>query len=547
MPRATPEQVKMKQELAETLKDPLHGIFDECWRYAAPGMNPYEQGAGRGMPIQGDMFATGDQYRYLFDGTLARSSRKMANMFVSEMFPVGMEWAHFREGPLWGIAAPQGPPDSTKTRGMLEGMAKTMFQVVDASNFHLAMGVTAMDGVVPGTGIIKVGGASNPTSLIEFDACSLGEVALEPGPRHHIWGYHRKLYLDVPMIESLFPGANTRNLDREKDEKPAYYTVLDSTYLDPGTGVWYNDVVIDGGPDGLEPVYKDEYPVCPWAAWRYFLLPGHTYGYSPVMAALPDARTVDKAILTRLKSASLRVAGMFVATRASGLNAGTVQFEDGAIIQVESNPNGDPAIAPLQVGGDVQLGEIILADHRQGIKDTMMDMALPPPGQNDMTAREIVERLSEAQKVLGSPFLRMAQEIGQPVLRALAWQLQRGGILKGLEEIQPVPEEGGPVPLQFNGLDVQILFASPLAQGQSLANASTAFQWASAVLDAFGPEAVDGMKVEDAAQITGELMNVDARLIRSMQERAARVEARQQALQQQAAPAPAGGQPNVGI
>ena len=372
---------------------------------------------------------------------------------------------------------------------------------------------------------MRVGGSPDPSRRLSFEPVNQARVAFEGGPRGEIWGFYRVLWLTDMEIYALWPESGWVR-DENKSEK-ARTEVLDATYYDPWTGIWYYDVIAKTDA-GDRRIVEEDLLVCPWVAWRYSLIAGQVQGYSPTMEALPDVRTANFAVKVRLKSASVRQAGMFTVDSNSSFNPDTMNFDEpGIFIPVESNRRDDPTIQPLALSGDVSLNEIVLADLREQINKTFLVDMLPPVSGAVRSATEIIERQRENMIALGSPYLRLAEEVGRPVLRAVTYELlrQEGG-LEGLEPaVMRDRGTGQPIPYMLDGTDIGVSFVSPLTTAQELSDAERVARWADIGQRSAGMQAWQaGAKVEDFAQVLGELMSVPPELIREEGERSGMLE-----------------------
>lgn len=517
-----------------------HGLIRECYWYAAPGMDPYWSSA----PGEGDNQVEPGQYRHdhLFDSTLGRASVRLASRMSAEVFPPGRDWAQMEQGPGF---QPEERSSSKREREIAQLQAAT-FSSIHASNFYLAVDQLCLDAVVSGTGVMRVGGGADSAHMVTFEPVSQATVALERGAMGAVWGFHRKLWLNRIETKSLWPEADV-SIPTRYEEVRKRFTVYESTYLDPLAGVWHYDVATDFGEGRSEEpkrLVAEDLLVCPWVVWRYQLLSGEVQGRSPVMAALPDARTINHAIRTQLEAASIRSAGIYTFVDGDQtFNPDMIDFVNGALIPVASNQNDNPTLRALELSGDTQLNQIVISELRDSIEKTMLVQSLPPVTGPVRSATEISERQREAMMALGGPYLRLAEEVGRPVLRAVAYELARKGVLPGLAAGK-LPEKGAePMPLLLDGTDVELKFVSPLVTAQQLADAETILRWADMGQRAAGLEAWQGgAAVEDIPGALGEKLGVPPELIRAPEERQQAMQAAQQAGagQQQAVPAAAG-------
>ena len=392
------------------------------------------------------------------------------------------------------------------------------------------------DGVVSGTGCVKIGVAADSATLLEFDAINQAQVAFERGPREQIWGFYRILYPTAEFFPVLWPGGSgfpRMEPEERKSGKRKHWRVVEATYYDAPDGVWrYAAILTDDQERGAHyrSVFERDYVVCPWIAWRYWLAPGEVQGRSPVQAALPDARTANKVVEVLLKSGSLRTAGIYTFKNNEVFNPATAIFESGAFLPVGSNDRQNPTIAPLELAGDPQMGQLILDELRTSIRRTLLDVALPEPTGAVRSATEIIARQREAQQLLGMPFVRLIEEVGRPILRAVAYLLSEAGQLPELAAVQPAGPDGRPMPLMLDGTDVEVHFNSPMVTAQRLSDAQTTVQWAEAARATAGDAAFEAaVKTEEIPAILQRKMGAPAELVRDEQERAAMAEENREA------------------
>ena len=137
----------MRSDRAWSLKRNFYGLWTECWRYAAPGIDPYR--ATGGYP---EMMQPGSQgqprYEHLYDATLARDAQELADSVIARAFPAGQQWAQLEQGPTLGAAEQQ----DGQMNALMEDVGNAVFEAIHASNFPLAATSMALDAIVSGTG-----------------------------------------------------------------------------------------------------------------------------------------------------------------------------------------------------------------------------------------------------------------------------------------------------------------------------------------------------------------------------------------------------------
>ena len=542
MPHQSAEMLAARSEQAWARKRPYYSLHLSCWRYAAPGIDPFRSQVGSDYYPRGDNADTGSpRFNHLFDSTLVSSASKHANRLVSEIFPAGRDWAELGQGPLFGEAI-----EDVQIRRVLKSIRTSVFSAIHASNFNLAVNAMTLDGVVSGTGCMKMGVSADSSTLLDFEAVNQVSVAFEEGKRGHVWGFFRKMAETREMIRVLWPQAELPELDDRDVQhgKPTEHDILECTTYAPDEGVWHYDVILKASSSESRKIFERDYVVCPWVVWRYQYLPGEVQGRSPVMAALPDARTVNTAVRIRLEAASIRVAGIYTYRAEDVFNPRTARFVNGAMLPVGSNNPSDPTLRPLELAGDPQMGELVLQDTRTSIRRTMLDLGLPDPAGPVRSPTEIIERQREMAQELGQPYLRMAEEAGRPVLRGVAYFLSEAGQLEELAAVQPSLPDGTPAPLMLDGRDVSVKFMNPMITAQRLADAETVVQWGQYSQQTYGPQAWQAaVKGEEGVVDMAKKLGAPMELVYSQQERAALAEDLRQAQMAAAQPSPAGGEP----
>ena len=533
--RLSVEKLRERSQAAWARKRRWYPLHRECYTYAAPGLNPYDEGldgVGAGSREGGGIGES--LVDHLFDSTAVTDVKLLSNRIAQGAFPPGERYAEIHEGESF---APE-EPSSTKTGRMLDELVDTVYGSLFASNFYLATHQMAFDAIVSGTAVMKMGGSEDPSRRLTFEATPQYTVALEPGPAGEVWGVYRKLWTTSEMVRARWP--ETRWRPPPTEDPMRRFTVLDCVYYHPMSGVWYYDVVTER-EEGLERIWEEDLLLSPWAVWRWSLRSGEVQGRSPVMDALPDVKTANEVIRILLEAASIRSAGVYLYKDGSILNPNTVTFQSGELI-----PVGDPQndVRALELSGDVNLAQLVLTDQRESVHRTMLAKNMPPVEAGIRSATEIVERVRQMLDALGEPLLRVGEEVGRPVLRYAVYELSRRGHLRNVAPAIPTDVDGNPLPLTMNGSDLQLRFVSPLANAQRLTDAETIVQWLNMCLSTVGPAATQaGVRVEDVPEVLAEKMGAPDRLVRAEDERA---EQMAQAQQAGGAGPPGGAQPPMG-
>lgn len=480
-------------------------LLRECYQYALPQMNPYwtsdGESPGRYAGQQGQRKTAG-----LYSSVLHTDAIKLTNRIQSELFPPFQRWADLEAGAF------VDQQQVTLANQQLQDITRTLFTAIQLSNFDSMAHSWTADLVVSGTAIAKVDRLDDEHPLI-FDAVPQSTVALRNGPVGMVWGFYRKHHMRGDLIvatwrDAMIPEILKKAIEENPQEK---YDLMEAFYYDMKAKRWYMDVILREGKKDKHRVVERTYKSSRWIAARWMVAPGEAYGRSPVMMALPDFKTLNKVKELLLRNGALAVAGAWMVRNDGVINANNVRIFPGATIPVKATGGSAGAsIARLDVGGDLNLTQLIIEDMVLSIHNVMMNKALPEQNAGTPpTATEIIQRLRELQQDLGAPFGRIMSE----------------GLTQFLQATLQILGDAGAVPLfdgnaiKLNTGTVSVKFNSPLAKSQDLRDVETAMQWFG-ILGNLGQEVMAlNAKVEDAGEWIGNKLGVDATLIRPFPER----------------------------
>ena len=238
-----------------------------------------------------------------------------------------------------------------------------------------------------------------------------------------------------------------------------------------------------------------------------------------------------------LKTGSMRIAGIFTVRSDANVNVATSRTEAGTFLYVDSNANDNPAISALEVGGDVNMGQLILEDLRMSIEKAMLGQGLPPEGAGIRSATEWVARMKELNQQIGAAFSRLVEEMLRPLMQAVVYVLSEQGLLADVG----VPQGQR---LRLDGTDMDLVFTSPLVRSQKLQDVSSLVEACQMAQAAAGPMAFQA--AANAPRIAAkifELQSVDSDLARGEDEAEQMYQEQMQAQAQAATPPNANEQP----
>jgi hypothetical protein len=499
------EKLRRCGEAAWAKKLRWDGLLRECFAYAAPERSLYDAGSGDGTDMKGKQGRK--KSGHVTDSTLINDVIKLVNRIQSELVPPQQKWATLVPGPFIDKAQQQN------ARKQLADIEAKLFGAIRLSNFDQSISEWLFDLVVAGTAFMMVHGDDDDPLM--YTAIPQSHIAMREGANGKLDLFCQKHTLRGETIKDQWPDAKLSDMAETeyKDNPEQEVTLLAITYYDKQERIWRYDVLHqdDKAEGANERIVSRTYRLNRIVAARWMKLPGEVQGRSPVMIALADAKTLNKVKELLLRNAALAVSGVWMARNDGVINANSVRIFPGAVLPVRSTagPNG-ASLARLDVGGDLQLAQIVIDDLQTAIHSIMMNTALPPDAGPVRSATEIIERLKQIQQDLGAPFGRMLKEGIVPMLEASLFALGERGIVPRLDD-------GGAIKIDGGNIDVE--FSSPLAQAQNLRDIETVLTWLQQ-LQLLGEEAMMlSAKVEDIGAWLGDKQNVPPELMRAPNER----------------------------
>ena len=488
MAKMSVEEILKRWKKADAHKEHWRDIYSEAYEYALPNRNLYDHY---------DTSSPGSNKRErLYDSTAENSTKKFANKLQSTLFPPYRNWCRLEPGTRF-------PAESRpQIQQVLDLYLEEMFNVFKQSNFDLALGEFFLDLAV-GTGVmcIEKGGPLEP---IRFTAVPPFLCSFEEGPHNTIENVYLRIRMRPELIQRQYPeaklDAKLEELIRDKPEEKV--GLLEATIYDPVKGEYCFHVIF---PDTQHLLLVRYHNTSPWVVARFTKAPGEILGRGPMLSALADAKSLNKAKEFLLKNASLAIAPIFTARDDGVLNPETISIAPGSVIPVASNggPQG-PSLTPLGRGGDVQLSQLVLADLQQSIKKELLDEGLPRDDMSARTALEISSRLSDLAQNLGAAFGRLTAELMVPIVRRTMSVMDELGLIE--------------LPIIIDGLTIKVVPVSPLAQAQNkdeIQNVLQAFQ----IAQGLGPEGQMAFRTESVVDFVARKLGVPTELMTTPEER----------------------------
>lgn len=424
-----------RETAAATKRDLWRSLYQECYKYAMPSRETFS------WTVEGQ-----NRTSLLYDSTLQENTYEAANTLCAVLFPAWTRWAELSPGgALSGVVLPPN------VIAGLQAATETFFSYLNHSNFSTVINEIAQDLMV-GTAALSFDEGKDDQPFV-FRALPVPVLGLEEGP----FGTIETTFLcRKPRVRDLsrmypsldigeLPPGTLDDLEMESDKEIEVIEV--ETYF-PEDGQYYGFVILKAEKRIIWRYgYGDS---CPKIVARATKTAGETYGRGRVMRALPDARTLDKMVEFVLRQAAVQVAPPMTGVSDGVLNPYTAVIAPNTVIPVASNDSGAPSLRVLEVGGNFNITESMIASLRDRIKRMMMG---PDRSEGPIkTATEIT--ISDRNRLWA-----MNGEFGRIQVELLSKIVVRGVHIlkaKGL-----IPD------IKVDGREVTIRYTSPFAKSQN--------------------------------------------------------------------------------
>ena len=254
----------------------------------------------------------------------------------------------------------------------------------------------------------------------------------------------------------------------------------------------------------------------PYLVPRWSKATGEIFGRSPSYNALPDIKTLNKAVEIGLKA------------WAKAIDPPLLVTDDGVIGRVRMTPGGitvvrsDTAIKPLQIGSNWQITDLKENQLRTAIRQAYYSDQLQLQEGPQMTATEVQVRYELMQRLLGPTLGRFQTEFLNPLIERIF------GIMMRADALMPRPEA-------MSGMSMDIEYVGPLARSQRMEEAIAVerlYQLAMQVVQV-DPTVMDVINHEQAIRMRATLLGVPKTVLRGEDE-VAEIREQRAAAQQQA-------------
>jgi|TARA_B110000858_G_scaffold142032_1_gene161237 hypothetical protein len=459
----------------------------------------------------------------LYDSTAITANNLLAASLQGTLTSASLPWFHLK----------LRDTETNQNRDVqlwLEDSAKRMYEIFNESNFNTEVHELYLDLVSIGTGAIFVeeGSKGFDKEGIHFNCLHIAEYFIQENINGKVDTLYRKYKLTARQAIQEFGEENVgeKILESVKEKPDKEFNFIHA--VEPTED--YERAV--GKSNTKLPVHschvctEDKmvvrtggYNEFPYLVPRWSKATGEIFGRSPSYNALPDIKTLNKAVEIGLKA------------WAKAIDPPLLVQDDGVIGRVRMTPAGitvvrhDGAIKPLQIGSNWQITDMKENQLRTSIRQAYYSDQLQLQDGPQMTATEVQVRYELMQRLLGPTLGRFQSEFLNPLIeRTFGIMLRAGALLPEPEVIQ--------------GQKIDVEYVGPLARSQRMEESvaiDRLYELAMNVVQV-DPSIMDNINHDEAIRLRGDLLGVPKIILRARDEVEELREQRQQAqmAQQQA-------------
>ena len=455
----------------------------------------------------------------LFDSTAITASNLLAASLQGTLTSPSLQWFNIK------LKEEQLNQD----RGVqlwLEDCSKRMYEVFNETNFNSEVHEMYLDLVTIGTGALFVeeGNKGFVESKIHFNTMHIAEYYIQENVQGYVDTLYRRYKLSARQAVQEFGednlGEKVLQAAKEKPDKMFNFIHAVEPLEDYERAMGKSNTKL---PFHSCHVCEEDkmlvrgggYNEFPYLVPRWTKATGEIFGRSPSYNALPDIKTLNKAVEIGLKA------------WAKAIDPPLLVQDDGVIGRVRMTPGGitvvrnDAAIKPLQIGSNWQITDMKENQLRTAIRQAYYSDQLQLQDGPQMTATEVQVRYELMQRLLGPTLGRFQSEFLNPLIERVF------NIMFRANALLPVPEIA-------EGQSLQVEFIGPLARSQRMEEAVAVerlYQLGMQLAQA-DPNILDLFDNDTAIRLRAELLGVPKTVLRGPAEveqmRRQRAEAQQQ-------------------
>jgi hypothetical protein len=445
------------------------GIWDTIYNEAHDYSTPYRRPAA-------NLGQAHKRIDHLFDPTSVVSTFRGAGKLQQDLFPPGQPGFRLQPGAVTEYAMKGKPADLEAMRRRLDMLTNQMTPFFQTGEWDTATSELCLDLYI-GTGCLLpiMGDDRKP---VRFLCLPIEEYALAPGAYGDTAALFWTSKMPAAEIKKSFPkGKFPDEFNQQLKNSPWEPVELRQDFIEEHSGAnrWKMIVTVAGSK---QPVIEQRYRTKPFAAARYYRVPGETYGRGPALMALPFAKTLNKAMEITLKSSAIQMLGIWGYRPGGTFNPNMARLAPGQFwpMQATGGVMGADVMRLDTSAGRLDVANIVLQELRTQVQQALHDDRLPEGFGTPRSAAEVVARMSQVKADYVGAFGRMINEVMPVIVPRVAEILYKQKLID--------------VDLDFNELLLKTEVTSPLAHALKVEKHKGTVEAMQMVAMLEGPEAV---------------------------------------------------------
>jgi len=453
------------------------------------------------------------QTTLMMDSTAPHANELLAASMQGSLTSAAFRWFSLR------IKGVEVGKDSDLAKD-LEWCGEDMFDAYNQSNFASESHELYLDMPCFGTAAMfeeeRTPERGVSPGALRFNALAPGSFAIDEDEEGYVDTVYRKYLLSARAAAATYGKDNVGKQVQAalKENSNTRFEFLQCVYPRtdlplnlarrlPATKLPFASVTVD--MQGRKTVAESGYHEAPFFVPRWAKTSGEVYGRGPGLIALPDVKTLNKAVELKLK-AWAKVVDPPMMVRDEGV-VGTVQFRSAGITYVRDM---DAIKALTELGGNLSVADMEEEKLRASIKRMFYSDQLQMQEGPQMTAYEVQVRFELMQRVLGPTLGRTNVEYLNPCVNRTFWiRLRASAPDSPYRRIQQWCAK--------NNVALDVEYEGPLAKAQRLAESTAMQRYFQIILPLTEshPEVMDNIDLDYVAREHAESVGTPAKMLRS--------------------------------
>lgn len=480
------DEILMQFNSAKVEADLNRNVLEDAYKYSVPQKDNFSN------------LSPGQiKNARVYDTTAVDATITLTSKLHEALIPPFQNWIDF----VAGEDVPAQFQDEINKN--LKNVTDIFFRHLHNSNFDLAANEALTDLVV-GTMALMVREGPDDNPLI-FEAVPIESIAISEGPYGSIENVWREMSMvKAAHIKRIWPKATlTQSMNlRISQSKNVTFDFIESVIFREEENRFEYTVIERAG---REIIFEQISESSPWVVARFNKKTGETWGWGPVLAALPTILSLEEMYLYTLTGAQLKVFPPLMAFSDGIFNPFTLNLQPNTIIPINmsSASTGGP-IKVLEMGGDVNYGELRIQDFRDQINKLFYTEPLGPIDTPVRSATEVTIRQQALLEKIGPAFGRLQVEFIRKTVDRTVFILRSKGLIPNIK---------------VDNKNIAISYRSPLGRSQDVQDITSARAAISDLQNIAGPEvAVAALNETIIPQWLFEKHGADPDLVKSPQE-----------------------------